>query len=255
MRRTNREAFTLIELLVVIAIIAILAAMLLPALSAAKQRAQTMICLNNTKQLGLAWAMYPNDNHNILPINQQYSQAGNWVLGQENMSGGNTDNTNLADITQGTINASMSGNVKSYHCPADMSAAPGQPPRVRSYSMNAFVGSIPYPGDTTYQSFLHPTDFRHPSDTYTILDEHPDSINDAWYIPILTTTVSDTTEWEDLAGSYHDKCCTLAFADGHSEEHKWLLASTCRPVTGSYGPFTPSSTTDLAWMIQHMSPP
>ncbi len=61
--------FTLIELLVVIAIIAILAALLLPALSRAKQEAYTAVCINNQKQLQLAWLMYLEDNNGKLPRN------------------------------------------------------------------------------------------------------------------------------------------------------------------------------------------
>ena len=67
--RPHISCFTLIELLVVIAIIAILAALLLPALSRAKQEAYTAVCINNQKQLQLAWLMYLEDNNGKLPRN------------------------------------------------------------------------------------------------------------------------------------------------------------------------------------------
>ena len=85
--RSPISGFTLIELLVVIAIIAILAALLLPALSRAKEQAYTAVCINNQKQLQLAWHMYVEDNNGKLPRNDTFFQvspdkrSGMWVQG------------------------------------------------------------------------------------------------------------------------------------------------------------------------------
>lgn len=247
--------FTLIELLVVIAIIAILAALLLPVLNQAKQRARTITCLNDVKQLNTAWTLYATDNVDALPPNPPWSPAGSWVRGFEDMSDGNTDNTNSALMLTGVIGR-YAPEAKIYHCPADNSFVPGLGPRVRSFAMNAFVGSEPFTPDS-YKIFLHMTDFRQPSDTYTILDEHPDSINDGWFLPVLSP--EDKDDWQDLPASFHNRAGNIAFADGHSETHLWEDASTLKPITGQYRdglPFAPEQrANDLAWAIQHMSPP
>lgn len=256
LQRPGPCGFTLIELLVVIAIIAILAAILLPVLSKAKEKANAVMCLNNVRQLDVGWILYAGENQETLALNPPSSPPGSWVLGNEDFSSTTTDNTNYTLMMQGTLGA-YTKNPSIYHCPDDQSAAPHEGLRLRSYSENAFVGNNSDLSGTVKKYFLRMTDFRHPADTYTFLDEHPDSINDGWFLPVFND--SDTSQWQDLPGSYHNRGCNFAFADGHSERHRWWDSTTCKPIADQYRqgiPINdPAPSGDLAWVIQHMSPP
>jgi len=253
-RQKIPAAFTLIELLVVIVIIAILAGLLLPALSRAKQKAQAIACMNNLRQLNIAWILYADDNEDLVTPNPPYSPPGSWVLGSQDWSGGNTENTNRNLISQGVL-FPYAKNTAVYHCPADSSAIPALGSRVRSVAQNAFVGSTPFPG-SGYKNFLRMQDFGTPSLIFTFLEEHPDSINDGWFLPVTSPGV--TSQWLDLPASYHNAVCNFAFADGHVEMHKWRDASTMKPITKQYRqglPFSPANPAgDLNWLLQRLSP-
>jgi prepilin-type N-terminal cleavage/methylation domain-containing protein len=206
-------AFTLIELLVVIAIIAILAAMLLPALSKAKLKAQNVGCMNNTKQITLAWIMYAHEN------NDKLIDSGNWVSGD--VSNG-TDQTNITRLKSSPLNPFLGGNYKVYKCPGDTRTAFGQPV-VRSVAMNGFIGYNFW--EPQYTAFVKLSQMSRPGpvNTFVILDECA-GINDgffathmAGYDPLVTSQFN----FGDVPATYHSMAGSFSFVDGHSEIHKW----------------------------------
>ena len=233
-RRKMREAFTLIELLVVIAIIAILAALLLPALSSAKAKAQRMACANNLKQLGLAWTMYYGENNGRLPSCVPYhvpyaTNRNAWVLGNaqtepqdpgySQLDPGVSDTTNLACITRGTMYP-YTGSTKIYRCPLDRRENGGLP-YIRNYSMNNWMNGIPS-SDASFTIYTRDTDIPASAKLYVFIDEDPQSVNDAFFVVHLTAGSS----MEDVPSRAHKKSYPLCFADGHTEFIKILCPDT-----------------------------
>jgi len=252
------HAFTLIELLVVIAIIAILAGMLLPALAKAKTKGQGISCLNNTKQLMVAWKLYIDDQNGRIP--PAYSDIPNqnvWVYGNIDWDGNNKENWDITNsLARGTLWKYTGGAARIYKCPADifMTLKPVKN-RLRSNSINAWVGM--HDGKPTWfgnsppwRMFLKDSDFVAPSETWVFVDEHPDSINDGFFCtdmkpaPNLAAAVLP-----DAPASYHNGACGFAFADGHSEIKKWLDARTKIPVKRTnFTPGNQANNKDIEWL-------
>ncbi len=225
------SAFTLIELLVVIAIIAILASMLLPAMTKAKQKGQGIQCLNNNRQLGIAWHMYAADNGDKLVLNWGNNQA-SWVPGWMTLQDNNPDNTNTLYMKNGLLGAYIKSTA-SYKCPGDKSTAKfGSKvyPRVRTASMNGWVGStgMPWPEytDVGYRNYEKLTQFGSASSIWVLVDEREDSVEDSYCGAV--SMVRD--ELANVPASYHNGACGFMFADGHAEVHKWLDPRTKPPV-------------------------
>lgn len=261
------QAFTLIELLVVIAIIAILAAMLLPALSCAKEKAQGIRCMNNHKQLLFAWKMYVEDNSEVLP----YSKGGpyEWMGGFLDFSGNQENWDPEVNIKTSLLWNYCGKSVEIFKCPSDRSSVTvgrnsGGLPRVRSMSMLNWVGGRggadgrPAPmgwSDATgpWRVYRRTSDFTTPgaAGTFVFLDEREDSINDGFFVVDMDGYPGAPVQLVDSPASYHAGSGGLSFADGHSELKKWKSKFVLeKPLSGQSRPYpTPDpGNPDVAWM-------
>jgi prepilin-type N-terminal cleavage/methylation domain-containing protein/prepilin-type processing-associated H-X9-DG protein len=271
---SHTQGFTLIELLVVIAIIALLAALLLPSLTRAKLKAQGVACMGNSRQLIFAWQMYADDNRGVLVPNQPAEQG--WVAGWMDFKPTNTDNTNLLYLLQEQY-AKLAPYTRApgiYKCPADRSYVPSLGERVRSVSMSQAVGTkqdgSPVTGpwlpgainwsQTTWRTYARLTDITLPTPDHlwVLMDEHPDSINDA-QLGVECGHVGAVAHIVDFPASFHGGACGIAFADGHSEVHKWRHSKIQSPITytGTMTLDVPAgdSVDDLAWLQERTSAP
>ena len=208
-------AFTLIELLLVIAIIIILAALLVPALASVQAKGKRTVCLDNLKQAALSFQMYTADNDGKLAQNYPLPEPVNdsWVLGNMKVS---VDSTNKTLIRQGKLYP-YGSQVALYRCPADPSRT-GDEPRVRSYSMNSWMGSRymeGYRNPNGYRTFVRDSELSAagPARLWVITDEHELTIDDAWFL----VTMDDSGPFASFPATRHAGSYGLNFADGHAE--------------------------------------
>jgi prepilin-type processing-associated H-X9-DG protein len=217
--------------------------------------------MNNLRQVQLALMMYPDDNNDKLAENKGSALDNQWVNGNVVWTSEQSTNITLligsvAGVTS-EIGPYVAKTVGVFKCPADK--IPGDfGPRVRSIAMNGYMGDVGNPGapngimaslngTIAWRRYLKTSDLSlpGPSQTWVLMDQHPDSIND----PFISVPMNKAT-WDDLPASYHNGACGISFADGHAEIKKWQDAATIQPITRTSwdGNVHPASPTDNPWL-------
>ena len=281
--RRFARGFTLIELLVVIAIIAILAAMLLPALTRGKLKAQGVQCMNNHRQLAIAWRMYIEDNSDGLlhasgPIvgGSPGPDPLSWCTGGLDFNNANTSNWDpTVDVMKSPIWPYCSKNLGIWKCPSDTSyvtVAGVQKPRVRTMVMNAYLGGfgglpITLGGAMTGQIvYLKFNELSKPGASliFLFMDEREDAINYGNFLTAMngySPYAPASFQFEDIPASYHGQANGLSFTDGHAELHHWRDGRTMPTLVhqqilyNGLAAIPSSGNVDIAWLQDHSTRP
>jgi prepilin-type processing-associated H-X9-DG protein len=272
-RRNPKAGFAIIDLLAITVLLSVFATIGIAALGESLNQRLSGECMNNQRDLISAWTGHAADNdatvcnNFTIPATLQSITEGkfeNWANNIMSWSGGTSiearsiTNSEWAKRSPlGAYAANPSGMAK---CPADnFLSAPqrsaGWKMRMRSYSMNAFMGRTDTSASSltgrswaeggAYRQFLKTTDIPDPGKTWVTIEEHADSINDGFFIVGYSAT-----EWGDRPASLHSGGATFSFADGHVELRKWRSRTSRFPVTFSYGtsrPFDAPGRLDFLW--------
>jgi len=241
----RRTGFTLIELLVVVAIIALLAALLLPVLNRTRGKADEASCLNNLRQLQIAWQLYTDDHNGHVPENYSDHVGAFWLSSPNSWTGPSSAPFDRDDASLRKGSFYRLGYIKSlptFHCPADDSMAlmpnhkPTEITRVRSYALNGNFGGRNEDAQTVLKKEDRAFD---PSKVFGFVDEHEDSIDDGHF---LVWRAPDN-RWINMPTGRHDQGGTFSFIDGHAERWHWKWRKTYRKTVEYWKPV--ENATDL----------
>ncbi len=262
--------FTRTELLVTLATLVLLAVVTRPVWGNAGM-SKSLLCMDNLRRLQAAWLLYTTETAGVMPGNYHggFVPDANaperpWATGWLDWHT-RPDNTNTTYLTQpqyAALAVYLNQDTTVYKCPADVYLSPvqlaeGWTARVRTYSMNCFMGrgnQLSGPLNTAYSIFRKLSEFRKlsPQQAIVFLEEHPDSINDP-----LFWAPNSSQNWPDVPGSLHEGTGWLSFADGHVEARHWTDPKLLQPVKYQYNnsltvqPNHP----DLVWFLEHASEP
>jgi len=270
-----KKAFTLVELLVVITIIAILASLLLPTLSKAREKSRSIQCLNNVRQMNLAWTMYAHDNEDHLIYNMPFSSPAlrryRWILGYMRLGRADFyDHTYTPFLTENRLSPYISKATKPYLCPSDRTLVEISGKKVkwnRSIVLNKWMGDTPkQPGtneDVNLKSLnnIYGTlsEVKKPSARFTFLNSRRDTIDNGFFENGFSALFTPARyRWYEHPAKYHSNSSSFAFADGHSELHKWRneweQEDAWNPVQSASGTAAPFDE-DIKWLNERSTEP
>jgi len=252
------RGFTVIGLTAVVAIITVLTSLLCAALNQTKNKALRISCLDNLKQLNLAWQMYSEDYDGALPLNQTAGLAldhrfprfntstNSWVAGNPK-----TD-VSTANIRKGTLFPYVKS-AAPYRCPMDESRVEARPEmkRVRSYAMNAFLG-----GDEAMNPALYYSELKRPTSTFVFIEEHENSRWESSFVvvPAVKPGMAGgaSSSWVSTPSDRHDQGCNITFADGSILYWHWDAPKGQRDTMMSSGGGNRRDARDLYRLQTHV---
>lgn len=271
----TKAGFTLLELLSVLVVIVLLSLALVPVLARSAPTSKALQCQANLRRFTAAWTMYSADfsdrvannfgaseTLNVIQNGSLANWANNVMTWTATGSSVEISVTNVTWAANGILGKYLNGSVDVYHCPADtylssVQRASGWTRRLRSISMNATFGRFTAGSDSTlagknwalpqYAQYLKLTRVPKPAKTWLIVEEHPDSINDGYFI-----NNPSATSWQDIPSSLHNGACSFSFVDGHTELKRWQSNISIYPVQLAYPAtraFDAAGRLDFAWYL------